>query len=76
MRDNEDILEQVTYLSHWLGEPEREMAILGEGNTSARLDDNSFYIKASGKSLGTITPSGFCNVSFERSLAALNGPNQ
>lgn len=76
MRDNDEILEQITSLSHWLGEPEREMAILGEGNTSAKIDESSFYIKASGKSLGSITPSGFCSVSFERSLAALNGPNQ
>ncbi len=76
MRDKDEILEQITSLSHWLGEPEREMAILGEGNTSAKLDESNFYIKASGKSLGTITPSGFCSVSFERALAALNGPNQ
>lgn len=41
-------------LSHDLGAEHRDLAILGEGNTSARLDDETFLVKASGSSLGTL----------------------
>ena len=32
------ILETLLELSHFLGEEKRQLAILGEGNTSARVD--------------------------------------
>jgi len=38
-------------LSHDLGAPHRQLAILGEGNTSAKLDDGTFLVKASGSNL-------------------------
>src|SRR5687767_2292436 len=38
-------------LSHVLGDPSADLAILGEGNTSADLGDGSFLVKASGVSL-------------------------
>jgi rhamnose utilization protein RhaD (predicted bifunctional aldolase and dehydrogenase) len=41
-------------LSHDLGREERQMAILGEGNTSARVDARTFLIKASGAGLATM----------------------
>ncbi|HEX9614056.1 MAG TPA: class II aldolase/adducin family protein, partial [Bacteroidota bacterium] len=42
-------------LSHRLGSPELGMAILGEGNVSARIGSGeTFMIKASGASLGTL----------------------
>lgn len=41
-------------LSHDLGREDLGWAILGEGNTSARLDAETFLVKASGCSLGTI----------------------
>jgi rhamnose utilization protein RhaD (predicted bifunctional aldolase and dehydrogenase) len=41
-------------LSHELGREERQMAILGEGNTSARVDAETFLIKASGAKLATM----------------------
>lgn len=75
MPEPEEILEQLTALSHFLGDPARDLAILGEGNTSARLDNEVFYVKASGKQLGTITPDGFCAVHFARILPALEGPD-
>lgn len=52
-RDNK--LQALITLSHDLGAPERDLAILGEGNTSARLDADTFIVKASGSSLGTLT---------------------
>jgi rhamnose utilization protein RhaD (predicted bifunctional aldolase and dehydrogenase) len=67
----EQVLDDLTALSHYLGEPQRDYAILGEGNTSARADDDTFFVKASGKHLGNIETSGFCAVRFSRVLPAL-----
>jgi rhamnose utilization protein RhaD (predicted bifunctional aldolase and dehydrogenase) len=68
-----DILAQLVELSNNLGQPEHDYVILGEGNTSARVDDQTFWVKASGMELQTITANGFVQVSFERALAMLNG---
>lgn len=38
-------------LSHALGDPAADLAVLGEGNTSADLGDGSFLVKASGTAL-------------------------
>jgi rhamnose utilization protein RhaD (predicted bifunctional aldolase and dehydrogenase) len=42
-------------LSHKLGNPRQPLAILGEGNASARLGKDRFLVKASGSSLGILT---------------------
>jgi rhamnose utilization protein RhaD (predicted bifunctional aldolase and dehydrogenase) len=42
-------------LSHELGAEHRGLAILGEGNASAKLSDETFLVKSSGSSLGTLT---------------------
>jgi rhamnose utilization protein RhaD (predicted bifunctional aldolase and dehydrogenase) len=55
MRDQMSVQRDVLLrLSHELGREDRGWAILGEGNTSARVDAESFLIKASGSSLGTL----------------------
>jgi rhamnose utilization protein RhaD (predicted bifunctional aldolase and dehydrogenase) len=55
MRDNiSDQRDVLLQLSHELGREDRGWAILGEGNTSARIDAESFLIKASGTNLGTL----------------------
>lgn len=41
-------------LSQTLGLQEHSLAILGEGNVSARVDENTFIVKASGSSLATM----------------------
>ena len=41
-------------LSHDLGREDRGWAILGEGNTSIRIDPETFLVKASGCNLGTL----------------------
>ena len=46
-------------LSRELGREDRQLAILGEGNTSIDNGDGTFWIKASGSQLGTIEPDGF-----------------
>ncbi len=59
---HEAILDQLIWLSHELGREDRQLAILGEGNTSAACDDGTFWVKASGSQLGTITAQGFSQV--------------
>ena len=46
---------QLIQLSRDLGAEHRDLAILGEGNTSARLGAERFLVKASGSHLGTLT---------------------
>jgi rhamnose utilization protein RhaD (predicted bifunctional aldolase and dehydrogenase) len=41
-------------LSHDLGREDRGLAMLGEGNTSCRLDADTFLVKASGSSLANL----------------------
>ncbi len=71
---SEAILRQLVDLSRYLGEPNRAYAILGEGNTSARIDDDTFYVKASGAVLGHIDGGGFVAVSRSKVLALLDDP--
>jgi rhamnose utilization protein RhaD (predicted bifunctional aldolase and dehydrogenase) len=52
--NHQEKLAALLKLSHELGREDRQMAILGEGNTSARLNADTFLIKASGTSLGTL----------------------
>jgi rhamnose utilization protein RhaD (predicted bifunctional aldolase and dehydrogenase) len=70
-----NILDQLITLSNNLGDPANDYVILGEGNTSAKVDDQSFWVKASGTHLRTIGPPGFVQVYFEPILALLAGPN-
>jgi rhamnose utilization protein RhaD (predicted bifunctional aldolase and dehydrogenase) len=62
MTESDAILQHLIELSRWLGEPAREYAILGEGNTSAAVDEEGFYVKASGATLDGIGPDGFVRV--------------
>jgi rhamnose utilization protein RhaD (predicted bifunctional aldolase and dehydrogenase) len=48
-------LDQLIALSRELGREDRKLAILGEGNTSCRVSEQTFLVKASGSSLGTMT---------------------
>jgi len=70
-----DLLVDLVTLSRTLGDPARDLAMLAEGNTSARIDDATFYVKASGFSMGTINPDGFVAVHFAPILAAMDGPS-
>lgn len=69
-----DILNELVALSHFMGDPRRDLAILGEGNTSAKIDDATFYIKASGQTLETIPGEGFCKVRFDKILPLFDQP--
>ena len=59
---NNSVLEQLVALSNTLGRPEMDYVILGEGNTSARADEATFYVKGSGTEMRTITAAGFVHV--------------
>lgn len=62
---SEKILKELLKLSRTLGDPTNDFAILGEGNTSARIDDETFYVKASGTALSTLQEIDVVKVSFE-----------
>lgn len=54
----DEIRSQLLRLSLKLGESARDLAILGEGNTSAKIDDDRFLVKASGRSLSNLDETG------------------
>ena len=66
------ILQELILMTRELGRVEHGLAITGEGNTSAALDDGTFLVKASGAGLGNITAKGFCRVDASRALALLD----
>jgi rhamnose utilization protein RhaD (predicted bifunctional aldolase and dehydrogenase) len=53
-QNHQEKLAALLELSHELGREDRQMAILGEGNTSVCLSADTFLVKASGSSLGTL----------------------
>ncbi len=71
---NHDILDQLVTLSRTLGDPAKDYAMLGEGNTAARAGDDTFWVKASGTEMRTIDANGFVEVYFDRVLALLDAP--
>jgi len=68
---SQEILAQLVTMSRHLGDPALDYAILGEGNSSAQIDGDSFWDKASGAEMRTIEGSGFVQVRFEPVLALL-----
>ncbi len=52
-------------LSHELGREERRLVILGEGNCSASCGDGTFWVKASGGQLRTMSAAGLCRVRMD-----------
>ncbi len=70
-----DILTELITMSRNLGEPANDYVILGEGNTSAAIDDQTFWVKASGSELRAIGPEGFVQVYYDRVLDKLDGPD-
>jgi len=59
-------------LSHQLGLESRRLAILGEGNTSARVGAETFVVKASGSNLATLKAEGTAECRFDQLLALLS----
>jgi rhamnose utilization protein RhaD (predicted bifunctional aldolase and dehydrogenase) len=65
MSNAENVLSALIEMSRNLGRPERDLVILGEGNTSALNDDDTFWVKASGTELRTIDAQGFVRVRLQ-----------
>ena len=64
----EKTLDQLVALSQSFGREDRGWAILGEGNTSTRLSDSTFLVKASGSRLGTASSADFTEVKLADAL--------
>lgn len=62
MAEESAVLDELVAMSRRLGDESRDYVILGEGNTSARVDDETFLVKASGTELRTIDRDGFVRV--------------
>jgi len=67
-----DLTSQLLDLSHQLGREDRTLAILGEGNTSARLSVSTLLVKASGSHLGTLTAAGLTACRLAELVALLD----
>jgi rhamnose utilization protein RhaD (predicted bifunctional aldolase and dehydrogenase) len=67
---------KLVQLSRNLGQPQRKLVIIGEGNTSLRVDDETFWVKASGHQMPSITPQGFARIRFAPILALFDIPPQ
>ena len=65
-------VEALLKLSHELGLESRGMAILGEGNTSASRDDQTFWVKASGTNLAALTSAQIVECRFADILAMMD----
>jgi len=67
----QETLAKLLDLAHWLGDPSHDLALLAEGNVSAAVgeDKQTFWLKASGSSLGTMKPDDFVLMDTARSLA-------
>lgn len=66
--------EELVKLSRALGDPERQYAILAEGNTSLRTGPDTFLVKASGASLAQASAESFVEVRASALLALLDHP--
>jgi rhamnose utilization protein RhaD (predicted bifunctional aldolase and dehydrogenase) len=64
-------LNNLIALSRELANPAYDLAILGEGNTSADCEDGTFWVKASGSQLSTISETGFSRVVGKQVLELL-----
>jgi rhamnose utilization protein RhaD (predicted bifunctional aldolase and dehydrogenase) len=66
-----ELMQQLVTMSRNLGNPALDYVILGEGNTAARIDADTFWVKASGAEMRTIKANGFVHVHFDRVLSML-----
>ena len=67
--------DELISLSHNLGLEPRQLALLGEGNTSTDCGDGSFLVKASGTSLGSLRTEDLSQVSFDYVNKLLERPS-
>lgn len=73
MSSDQALASELVRLSRELGREDRALAILGEGNASARISEEEFWVKASGQSLATLAPRGLVRCRSEGLLALMKG---
>jgi len=61
-------------LCRTLGEPARDLAVLGEGNASARIDHATMVVTTSGSQLASVTPEELVEVDLDAALALTTAP--
>lgn len=71
----QDSIPDLVQLSREIGREDRRLAILAEGNASARLDGHQFGVKASGANLATLTEDDISVCDQRVILAALDEPS-
>ena len=67
-------LNSLIEMTRILGDPQNDYVVIGEGNTSMRLDAESFAVKASGQQMHNIDADGFVSVYLEPILGLLDHP--
>src|SRR5579884_1889526 len=67
-------VQTLVTLSRQLGDPAADLVVLGEGNTSATLDDGTFLVKASGTALGSVTEADLVRMDHAAVLALIDDP--
>ncbi len=67
-------LDRLHKLAHWLGDPSRDLAILAEGNVSAAVlpDRKTYWLKASGSSMGSMGADQFVLMDTDRALSIMD----
>ena len=73
--DKSEVLRELVRMSRSLGHPDKDCVILGEGNTSAKIDSDSFYVKVSGAYLADSSPQSFVEIRLSKVLDMLEGPD-
>ncbi len=67
--------EELVALTRRLGDPAADLVVLAEGNTSTRLPDGRFVVKASGARMDQADASGFVVVEPSELVRALDNPH-
>jgi rhamnose utilization protein RhaD (predicted bifunctional aldolase and dehydrogenase) len=66
------IADDLLKLSHEIGREDRGLVLLSEGNTSAKLTEDTYLVKASGTCLGTLRPEDVVECRFSALLPMLD----
>jgi rhamnose utilization protein RhaD (predicted bifunctional aldolase and dehydrogenase) len=70
--DEQRVLHELVRMSRELARPENDYVILAEGNTSAKVDGNYFFVKGSGKYLIDADADTFVKVKLTEAVAILD----
>ena len=68
-------IDTLVAMTRALGDPAKDYVIIGEGNTSMRIDDSAFAVKASGQQMRDISADGFVTLPLQPYLDWLDQPD-